>query len=101
VPEGLDTRASRARPSVVFKLQAVRAPQRTHEVKQHTRCDLVLKSETTSVHVRDDIASRPMRRIATVTLALEGHVEHQRAVRHSLPWPSPHTSAHYGKFFCI
>jgi hypothetical protein len=42
-----------------------------------------------------------MRRIATVTLALEGHVEHQRAVRHSLPWPSPHTSAHYGKFFCI
>ena len=97
----------RARPSAVFKPQAVRAPQRTHEVKQHTRCDLVLKSETTSVHARDDAALSPIAAHRNRHFGSPSHVEHQRAVRHSLrsglpgrvPTPRP-TMAYFSASDC-
>ena len=67
----------RARPSAVFKPQAVwRRSARTTSNNTHD-VTMYIKSNSTSVHARDDVASSSPRRIATVTFALTIHVERQ------------------------
>ena len=101
----------RARPSAVFKPQAVwRRSARTTSNNTHD-VTTYIKSNSTSVHARDDVASSSPRRIATVTFALTIHVERQlrrycflcakrrvTAARQRPPWPSPRTSTQYGMF---
>ena len=82
----------------------------THDVTTY------IKSNSTSVHARDDVASSSPRRIATVTFALTIHVNvnfdetvdavaasgfargRATEARQRPPWPSPRTSAQYGIF---
>ena len=110
----------RARPSAVFKPQAVwRRSARTTSNNTHD-VTTYIKSNSTSVHARDDVASSSPRRIATVTFALTIHVNvnfdetvdvkvdavaasgfargRATEARQRPPWPSPRTSAQYGIF---